>query len=194
VIANSRADDADVLRRISKSTLRAMTNVAARYERDTRDVEEIVADALELAHRHRNHLSSADEMQVRSWLLRTVRYLAMNHVRRSMARRRALYRLAREPLDLVASPEDEYLATEQAEETAATSQRISEALGGLDPRYRTVLVMSALGSSSTEIGEAINASSGAARKVLQRARDAFRAEWPDDVWPPQESSGSRRDG
>lgn len=183
-----------MLRRISKSTLRAMTHVAYRYERDPRDVEEIVADALELAHRNRARLSTANESQVHSWLLRTVRYLAMNHVRRSMARRRAFGRLAREPLDLVASPEDEYFAVEQAEETAATAQRVADALRGLDPRYRTVLVMSALGSSSAEIGEAINASSGAARKVLQRARDAFRAEWPEDLSPPQESSGSQRNG
>jgi len=194
VIADSRPHDADVLRRIGKSTLRAMTNVACRYERDPRDVEEIVADALELAYRRRDQLSTANDMQVRSWLLRTVRYLAMNHVRRSMVRRRAFDRLAREPLDLVASPEDEYFAAEQVEEIAAMSQRIAEALGGLDPRFRTVLVMSALGSSSTEIGEAIGASSGAARKVLQRARDALRAQWCDDVWPPQESSGRRRDG
>lgn len=194
MIANSRTDDADALHRISKSTLGAMTNVACRYERDPRDVEEIVADALELAHRYRDHLSTANELQVRSWLLRTVRYLAMNHVRRSMARKRAFERLAREPLDLIASPEDEFFSTEQADEIAATSQRVAETLSGLDPRYRTVLVMSALGSSSTEIGEAINASSGAARKVLQRARDAFRAEWSGDVGPSHNSSGSRRDG
>lgn len=171
-----------------------MTNVACRYERDLRDVEEIIADALELAHRHRVQLSTANEMQVRSWLLRTVRYLALNHVRRSMARKRAFDRLAREPLDLIASPEDEFFAAELADEIAATSQRVSEALGDLDPRYRAVLVMSALGSSSTEIGEAINASPGATRKVLQRARDAFRAQWSDDVGSSEESSGSRRHG
>lgn len=186
-------DDTDVLRRICEPHMRAMTNVAARYERDTRDVEEIVADSLELAHRNRARLSTGTDAQVRSWLLRTVRYLSANHVRRAMARKRAFERLAREPLELVASPEDEYLAMEDAEDSAVAAQHVVEVLDGLDSRYRTVLVMSALGSSSAEIGEAIGASPGAARKVLQRARESFRSEWSNDE-STSESHGSRRDG
>lgn len=173
--------------------MRAMTNVAARYERDTRDVEEIVADSLELAHRNRARLSTGTDAQVRSWLLRTVRYLSANHVRRAMARKRSFERLAREPLELVASPEDEYLAMEDVEDSAVAAQHVAEVLDGLDVRYRTVLVMSALGSSSAEIGEAIGASSGAARKVLQRARESFRSEWSNDE-STSESHRSRRDG
>lgn len=169
-----------------------MVNVACRYERDARDVEEIVADAVELAHRHLAMLLDGTEAQVRSWLLRTVRLLAINHVRRSLARNRAFARLVREPLSLVPSAEDEFMVLEEAEEAAVRSRQITEVLLTLDIGWRTALAMDADGSTGPEIGVALGTSAGGARKRLQRAREGFRASWVDGP-PVSKSRGGRPD-
>lgn len=172
-------DPGDLLRRIAKRHLRAMTNVALRFEQDPRDVEEIVADAMELAHQHRDQLADASDAQVRGWLLNTVRYLSLNHLRRSVARKRAFERLAREPLPLAPQPDDEFGALDESHEAALESARVAEVLAGLRSEDRVVLVMDSLDSTGAEIGAAIGTSAATARKRLERARHAFRVAWSE---------------
>lgn len=173
-------DTDDALRRIIRTHGRAMTNLARRYERDPLTVEEIVADAIELAHRHIDTLDAAPDAQARGWLLRTVRYLCNNQIRRGIARRRAFDRLAQSPLPLVApSAEDEFGERRQRADDAAVGERIRAVLDRLPDGHREVLVMDALGASGSEIGDALGITAPAARKRIERARLAFRIAWTD---------------
>lgn len=167
--------------RVMHTHYHVMQRVACRYEADRRDVEEILADAMELAYRHLETLSSANDVQARSWLVRTVRFLSINHIRKSMTRRRAVERFEREPLPIFASPEEEYLAFEDDAVIESTRADVRRVLDELSVTYRTALAMSATGASGDVIGETLGVSAGAARKILQRARAAFRARWLSTV-------------
>lgn len=159
----------------------AVRSLVARYEYSRDDADDIVSDVFQLAYRNMDSLSQASEVEVRSWLLRTARNLVANHVRRSMSRRRLLDRLAREPLPVAISPDEEYALGENQIIASTRSQRVRFVLAGLREDYRLVLIMDALGDSDATIAKALGVSPNAARKRLMRARIAFRSAFVDAV-------------
>lgn len=171
---DSRTRD-DALRSMTARHRRALINVASRYECDVRDIEEMVADVFELANRHLDMLLDASDAHVRNWLLRCVRFLAINHVRRALTRKRAFTQLARDPLPLSPPAEDEYMEFEETQAAAALSRQVAEAMMSLEVPLRTAPVMNARGANSAEIGAALGTTANGARKRLQRAREALRA-------------------
>ena len=95
-------------------------------------------------------------------------------MRRSLTRRRLLERLAREPLALAPSPEDEFSTLDEAASAAEQTAVLIRAFEGLSPDYRRVLVLDALGERGPAIGDELGVSAGAARKRLMRARIELR--------------------
>jgi RNA polymerase sigma factor (sigma-70 family) len=176
----SKREVEDAVRRISQLHGRAMVNVAARYERDSRDVEEIVSAALELAYRNWDALATATDENVRGWLLRTTDFLCRNHVRRAVTRRRVFERLTREPLHIAPSSADEFEAGADEPESDREAKRVRETLLALRPDDRKVLVLAALGKTGAAIGEELGTSANAARLRLMRARQAFREAYEAD--------------
>ncbi|NLG63518.1 MAG: RNA polymerase sigma factor [Candidatus Cloacimonetes bacterium] len=167
----------DALRRVVARHARAMIAVARRYERDERDVDEIVADAITLAFHHGDLLAAGTEAQIRSWLLRTVRKLCANHVRREQTRRKAFDRLAAQPLPLVPSAEEQLIEFEMLQEEGAAAHalhtRVESALAGLPAEQRALLIENALGRRSVDIAKEAGVSDGSVRKRLFLARRAF---------------------
>ena len=155
-------------------TARPVRSVIERHEKNRMEVDEISADVFALAHDHMSELAQASPGQVRSWLLRTARFLTANRVRRSIARRRLEERLRREPLPLAAAPDDELATCDDEVAARQQSERICSVLDGLRADFRQALVMAALGHSGAEIAEALGISPNAGRKRLMRACNAFR--------------------
>ncbi len=164
----------DAFRALVRNYAWSVRSVIGRYEKDRMEVDEITADVFALAHDHLTDLAQASEGQVRSWLLRTARFLTSNEVRRAMSRRRLYERLRREPLPLATSPDDELAAVDEEAAAGQESARVRWVLAGLRPDYRTALVMAAFGQHGVEIAAALGVSENAARKRLMRARAAFR--------------------
>ena len=169
--------DEDAFRALVRTYAWPVRSVIERYEKNRMEIEEISADVFALAHHHMANLSHASEGQVRSWLLRTARYMTSNKVRRGISRRRLYERLLREPLEMAASPDDELAALDDAAAVRAESARVNSVLADLRPDYRMALVMAALGQHGTEIAVALGICDNAARKRLMRARAAFREEY-----------------
>lgn len=190
---NTEHRDDEALRLLGRTHGRAVQSLVAHYERDPGEAEEIVSDVFLLAHQNMGGLVSAPDAQVRSWLLRTARFLTANEVRRSMTRRRLLDRLAHEPLPLVSSPDDEFAATEQTAAAQAQSERVSAILATLRDDYRETLVMDALGEHGDGIGAALGISANAARKRLMRARAAFRSSYINSLSDQANPRGGQQD-
>ncbi len=162
------------MRRLARLHGRAVRYVVSSHVDDRADVDEIVADVLRLAYDNLHKLRSATEDQRRSWLLRTGRYLAANHVRRTISRHRLHGRLSSEPWFWAPSGEESYIADDETTSSLLRSQVVRDVLDGLRDDYRQVLVMDALGDHGTNIGAHLGVSANAARKRLMRARRAFR--------------------
>ncbi len=164
----------DAFRALVRTYAQPVRSVIGRREKNLMEIDEISADVFALAHDHMADLAQASEGQVRSWLLRTARFLTSNEVRRAMSRRRLYERLRREPLPLAASPDDELAAVDEEAAVRRESALLRSVLASLRPDYRTALVMAALGQHGVEIAAALSISDNAARKRLMRARAAFR--------------------
>lgn len=169
--------DEDAFRALVRTYAWPVRSVIERHEKNRMEIEEISADVFALAHHHMADLAQVSEGQVRSWLLRTARYMTSNKVRHAMSRRRLYERLLREPLEMAASPDDEFASLDDAAAVRAESARVHSVLAELRPDYRMVLVMAALGDRGTEIAVALGISDNAARKRLMRARAAFREDY-----------------
>jgi RNA polymerase sigma factor (sigma-70 family) len=175
VSGGEQLDDDGDLRGLARAHGRAVRYVVSRFERDRSDVDDIVADVFRLALEHLAALRTAAPEQQRSWLLRTARYLASNHVRRAITRRRLRERLMREPLTMSPGADEEIATADQNDAVHARSRLINDVLAGIRADYRQVLVLDALGYQGPAIGGELGVSANAARKRLMRARLAFRA-------------------
>jgi len=152
---------------------RAMESCIGRYERDLMAREEILSDVVRLAFERVDELRSLSEWQLRSWLLRTSRFMAANASRRAATRRRLYERLARQPLVLVAPGADDFVDDATDAERQERSEQIRVALAAVREDYRRVLILDALGQSGPKIAEQMGISPQAARSRLMRARAAF---------------------
>jgi len=173
VTDNDANDHADQLRRIVAVHGRSVETYLSYVERDAAVREELWADVVGLAYQHIAELEPLSAGQVRSWLLRTARYLTANAARRAQTRRHAAERLALEPLEFVASAEDEFIDTDMSAQHRARSERIRCALDQLSDGYRRILTMDALGQSGPLIADQLGISHQATRSRLMRARNAF---------------------
>lgn len=173
--ARAQAGSDDVLvRRVQGRYQRAIIAVASTYERNPRDVEELVADVLALVHTHRDRLAEWPDDRLRGWVLHTTRNVCRNHVRRTMTRRRLRARLDLEWPGLVPSPEEEWFAAEERRVEIVDAERMFNALVDLPLHYQEVLRLNALGESSAAIAAALGLSPGGVRNRLFNARHALR--------------------
>lgn len=163
----------DRLRLLTAAHGRAVAGVVSVHERDAMTAEELVADVFVLAYDHLDEIGDLPERQVRSWLLRTARFLVANEARRGAARRRRVELLRREPLSFVSAADDEFFEIEALAEEGVRSQRIGAALDLLSDGDRDVLVWDANGEKGPAIAERLGVGHDAARKRLSRARAAF---------------------
>lgn len=188
MIDNEPNDAADQLRLLVATHGRSVETYLSYVERDASVREELWADVMDLAYHHINELQGLASGQVRSWLLRTARYLAANAARRAQTRRRLAERLALEPLEFVASAEDEFIDTDVSVEHRARSERIRCALDQLSDGYQRILTMDALGQPGPLIAKQLDISHQATRSRLMRARNAFMTAYAalDDVDPAAE--------
>jgi len=175
----------DAFRALVRTYARPVRSVIRRYEKNPMEIDEITADVFALAHDHWADLAQASEGQVRSWLLRTARFMTSNEVRRAMSRRRLYERLRREPLPVAATPDDELAAVDGEAAVREESARVHTVLASLRPDYQTALVMAAFGQHGLEIAAALGISDNAARKRLMRARAAFREAYESSAEPAQ---------
>lgn len=173
VTADEPNDAADQLRLIVAVHGRAVETYLSYVERDPSVREELWSDVVGLAYQHIGELSPLAPGQVRSWLLRTARYLTANAARRAQTRRRLAERMRREPLEFVPAAEDEFIDTDISAEHRARSARIRCALEQLSDGYQRILTMDALGQSGPMIAEQLDISHQATRSRLMRARNAF---------------------
>lgn len=163
----------DHLRFLTAFHGRAVTGLVSVHERDAMTAEELVADVFVLAYDRLDEIGDLSELQVRSWLLRTARFLVANEARRGATRRRQVERLRREPLSFVLGADDEFFEMELLHEENARSERIGVALELLSEGDRDILVWDANGEKGRAIAERLGIGQGAARKRLSRARAAF---------------------
>jgi len=164
---------ADELRLIVAAHGRSVETYLSYVERDAAVREELWADVFGLAYQHIGELAGLSTGQLRSWLLRTARYLTANAARRAQTRRRVAERLANEPLEFVASAEDVFIDTDVSDEQRVRSERIRCALEQLSDGYQRILTMDALGQSGPLIAKQLGISHQATRSRLMRARNAF---------------------
>ena len=134
-------------------------------ERDPAVREELWSDVFALAYRRIGELERLPEPQCRSWLLRAARNLTANSARRAMTRRRALERLAREPIAAALSAEEAYFATIGTGD-AAQLAAVRTAWNLLSSAHREVLALDALGLKGPVIAERLGLSHQAARSRL----------------------------
>lgn len=163
----------DHLRFLATVHGRAVLGLVSVHEHDAMTVEELVADVFVLAYDHLDEIGDLSERQVRSWLLRTARFLVANEARRGAARRRRVELLRREPLSFASGADDEFFEIEALLEESVRSQRIGAALDLLSDGDRDVLVWDANGEKGPAIAERLGIGHDAARKRLSRARAAF---------------------
>lgn len=180
-------NDEAFLRALAHAHMRAVRGVIASRERNSHDVEELVADVFTLAYTNLATLRGAKAEHVRGWLLRTARYVTANHVRRSITRRQLLDRLRREPLPLEPSPDEEFEHREDVTAADETMSRVVAVLGNMRTDYRQTLLMDAHGLKSREIGQKLGVTDVAARHRLKRARQKLRAAYASAT--ESESSG-----
>ncbi|MBK5224487.1 MAG: sigma-70 family RNA polymerase sigma factor [Acidimicrobiia bacterium] len=139
--------------------------------------DELWSDVFDVACGHLDELEELDPAQVRSWLLRTARYVTANAARRSIARRRLVDRLIREPLELASSAEEEFFGAEPSAEEKERASQVSAAWERLAGDQRDVLAMDALGNRGPAIAARLEITHQAARLRLMRARAAFAASY-----------------
>lgn len=151
----------------------AVQSLLLGLERDSAAREELWSDVFTLAYRRIDELGQLTVRQRHRWLLRATRHLTANHARRSTTRRRAIERLAREPLHVGLSAEDAYFV---AVDLRAHEDRVAEvhaAWRTLSPAHQEVLALDALGSNGPAIAKQLGVSHQAARSRLMRARQAL---------------------
>jgi RNA polymerase sigma factor (sigma-70 family) len=183
-----------VLRDLIETHGRTVRVVIARFERNPPDIDEVWADVFELAHRKLDELTPLAEAQVRAWLLRTAKYLASNHGRRSASRRRLFERLSREPLAFSVAADDEFAPIVEEGSARRRADAIAAAMASLRDDHRQVLVLHALGNDGNAIAAAVGITAASARKKLMHARVAFREAYlaidPDSSAPDSSASDS----
>lgn len=134
-------------------------NLAARIVGDRGEAEDIAQEVFLRAYRHLP--GKAEQLRPDSWVFRTTVNACYDHLRR---RKPA-------PVEPVAGREP---AAGDAFEQAATAAAVEEALGRLNPRYRTALVLKDLhGLGNGEIAEVMGIARGTVGVLLFRARGAF---------------------
>lgn len=175
------ANDGDEGERLLRSVVRAhghaVVSCLERLERDEMIREEVFADVVFLAYQRIDELCVLSEGELRSWLLRTARYLGRNASRRAATRRRLVELLNRERLPFAASAEDDFADHERDAAYRARSVAIRRALDATCREHRQLLVLDALGWSGPRISAELGISHQAARSRLMRARAAFATEY-----------------
>jgi RNA polymerase sigma factor (sigma-70 family) len=134
-------------------------NLAARIVGDRGEAEDITQEVFLRAFRHLP--GKADQLRPEAWVFKTTVNACYDHLRR---RKPA-------PVELMA---DREAAAHDGFEQAATAAAVEEALGRLNPRYRTALVLKDLhGLGNAEIAEIMGIARGTVGVLLFRARGAF---------------------
>ena len=134
-------------------------NLAARIVGDRGEAEDITQEVFLRAFRHLP--GKKDQVLPEAWVFRTTVNACYDHLRR----RRPV------PAELVADREP---AAHDTFEQAATAAAVEEALGRLNARYRTALLLKDLhGLGNAEIAEIMGVSRGTVGVLLFRARAAF---------------------
>lgn len=134
-------------------------NLAARIVGDRGEAEDITQEVFLRAFRHLP--GKTDQARPEAWVFRTTVNACYDHLRR------------RAPAT-VALANDHDLAAGDGFEQSATAAAVEKALGDLNPRYRTALVLKDLhGLGNAEIAEVMGIARSTVGVLLFRARRAF---------------------
>lgn len=152
---------------------RSVMSLLVGLERDPAVREELWSDVFTLAYRRLDELALLSTPQRHRWLLRATRNLTANLMRRSISRRQAFERLAREPVHDALSAEDAYFATVDLGAHQDRVDVVRDAWLTLSAAHREVLALDALGHKGPAIAEQLGISHQAARSRLMRARQAL---------------------
>lgn len=165
VLAGDTTDEA-VLRQLYDEHVGPLLNYALRLTQgDHATAEDVVQEALLRAWRHPRALDP-ERGPVRPWLFTVVRNLVLDLRRRRSARPPEV---GDEALDLLAAPEDTI-------DRALVSWEVSEALEGLSPEHRSVLVQTYYrGRSVAEAAEELGVPAGTVKSRTYYALRALRA-------------------
>jgi RNA polymerase sigma-70 factor (ECF subfamily) len=106
-----------------------------------------------------------DTDQAKYWLIRVAKNLALNTAKRSGRERKAYERVFHEPAPVPRSGEEELIRSEAAVE-------VQQALEGLPPKLRTVLVLKEYGELNyKQIGSILGITEGNVKVRVFRARE-----------------------
>jgi RNA polymerase sigma-70 factor (ECF subfamily) len=135
-------------------------NLAARILGDRDEAQDITQEVFLRAYRHLPEAS--DQVRPEAWVFRTTVNACYDHLRRR----------GPAPIELDAERE---AAANDAVRQAAMVAAVEGSLEGLNPRYRTVLVLKDLhGLGNAEIAEVMGVARGTVGVLLFRARGAFQ--------------------
>jgi len=142
--------------------------VARRIVGSSEDADDVTQDALMLAYRHREAFRG--DSRYRTWLYRIASTTALGHLRR---RRRSKEHLA--PTDEAPALQvpDDAKSPEPRTPHAEAPRIVAQALAGLDPKYRDVM-LKRVDSSETETASALGISVANVKIRAHRARKQLR--------------------
>lgn len=142
--------------------------VARRIVGSSEDADDVTQDALMLAYRHREAFRG--DSRYRTWLYRIASTTALGHLRR---RRRSKEHLAPTDEALAIQVADEAKSPETCLADAEAARIVAQALAGLDPKYRDVMLTRAE-STETETAAALGISVANVKIRAHRARKQLR--------------------
>src|SRR5919198_1549143 len=162
VLAACRRGDQQAFEEVIRATHRQVYTQALRLVRDRHEAEDVAQEAYLRA--FRGLAGFRGDAQFETWLYRIVANAAMSHLRR-----RGRFG------DLLAEPEDERMETparsNQLEDRAVDREALARALDKLPKAARGIVIMKDVyGLSCQEIGDIVEASEGAVKVRLHRAR------------------------
>jgi RNA polymerase sigma-70 factor (ECF subfamily) len=175
VLTAARAGDRQAFEELVRRTYLSTYTLALRLTADEEDARDVVQETYLRAWKGLRRFRG--DAQFSTWLYRITANTASTHVTRRRRRRT-------EPLDSVPELEDlrDEARPEAALEAVADLARVSEALGHLAPKLRTVVVLKDVyGLSHEAIGEELGVSVAATKVRLHRGRKQLRDLLIDDV-------------
>lgn len=142
--------------------------VARRIVGSSEDADDVTQDALMLAYRHREAFRG--DSRYRTWLYRIASTTALGHLRR---RRRSKEHLAPTDEALAIQVPDDAKSPETCLADAEAARIVAQALAGLDPKYRDVM-LTRVDSTETETASALGISVANVKIRAHRARKQLR--------------------
>jgi RNA polymerase sigma-70 factor (ECF subfamily) len=174
LVAAAQAGDRVAFEELVRATYVDTYTLALRLTADEEDARDVVQEVYLRAWKGIGAFRG--DSQFTTWLYR----ITANASSSSVSRRR---RHRQEPLDSVPEPVEDRIALqpEPAAESAATLERLADAVAELPPKLRAIVVLKDVyGMSHEAIAEELGISVSAAKVRLHRGRRRLRDAWLDE--------------